>query len=43
MLHEAVHQVAGKKDADFGGSKALSDKIIQGCYPVLKGKLGGVG
>jgi hypothetical protein len=43
LLHEAVHQIAGKSDADFKGSKALSEKIIQGCYPILKGKLGGVG
>lgn len=43
LLHEAVHQVGGKGDALFKGSKALSEKIIQGCFPVLKGKLGGVG
>ena len=43
LLHEAVHQVGGKGDAVFRGSKALSEKIIQGCFPVLKGKLGGVG
>lgn len=43
VLHEAVHQVGGRGDTPFGGSKALSEKIIQKCYPVLKGKLGGVG
>lgn len=43
LLHEAVHQVGGKGDAIFGSSKALSEKIIEGCFPVLKGKLGGVG
>jgi hypothetical protein len=43
LLHEAVHQVAGKGDALFGTSKQLSEKIIEKCYPVLKGKLGGVG
>src|SRR6202521_3816261 len=43
LIHEAVHQVGGKGDAPFGGSKALSDKIIKGCFPVLAGKLGGVG
>ncbi len=42
LIHEAVH-VAGKGDAVFGGSKALSEKIIEKCEPVLKGKLGGVG
>jgi hypothetical protein len=43
LLHEAVHQFGMKGDAAFGGSKALSEKIIEGCYPALKGKLGGVG
>jgi hypothetical protein len=43
MLHEAVHQVGGKGDAPFGTSKKLSEKIIENCYPALKGKLGGVG
>jgi RHS repeat-associated protein len=43
MLHEAVHQVAGRGDARFGSSKQLSEKIIEKCYPVLKGKLRGVG
>jgi hypothetical protein len=43
LIHEAVHQVGGKGDSVFGGSKELSEKIIQGCFPVLKGKLGGVG
>jgi YD repeat-containing protein len=43
LLHEAVHQIGGKGDKLFGGSEKLSEKIVQGCYPVLKGKLGGVG
>lgn len=43
MMHESVHQVGGKGDAQFGSSKELSEKIIEKCYPVLKGKLGGVG
>jgi hypothetical protein len=43
MLHGSVHQVGGKGDAPFGSSKQLSEKIIEKCYPVLKGKLGGVG
>jgi hypothetical protein len=43
MMHESVHQVGGKVDAPFGSSKQLSEKIIEICYPVLKGKLGGVG
>jgi RHS repeat-associated protein len=43
LLHEAVHQFGGKGDSVFGGSKKLSELIIEGCAPVLKGKLGGVG
>jgi hypothetical protein len=43
LLHEAVHQLGGKGDALFDGSKSLSEKIIKNCYPILKGKLGGVG
>jgi YD repeat-containing protein len=43
MLHEAVHQIGGKGDPVFGSSKELSEKIIENCYPVLRGKLGGVG
>jgi hypothetical protein len=42
LIHEAVH-VGGKGDAVFGGSRKLSDKIIDNCYRGLKGKLGGVG
>ena len=42
MLHEAVHQVGGKGDLTFGSSKQLSGKIIENCYPGLKGKLGGM-
>jgi len=43
MLHESVHQIGQKGDAPFGSSKQLSEKIIEKCYPALKGKLGGVG
>jgi hypothetical protein len=43
LLHEVVHQIGAKGDAVFGGSKALSGLIIDNCFPVLKGKLGGVG
>jgi hypothetical protein len=43
MLHESVHQVGQKGNAPFGSSKQLSEKIIEKGYPVLKGKLGGVG
>ena len=43
MLQESVHEVGGKGDAPFGTSRQLSEKIIEKCYPVLKGKLGGVG
>lgn len=42
LIHEAVH-VAGKGDAIFGGSAKLSQKIIEKCAPLLKGKLGGIG
>jgi hypothetical protein len=43
LIHEAVHQIGKKGDGIFGGSRELSEKIIKGCYPILKGKLGGVG
>jgi hypothetical protein len=43
LIHEAVHAIGGKGDSVFGGSKKLSEKIINKCYPVLKGRLGGVG
>ena len=43
LIHEAVHQVGQTGDAPFGGSKKLSEKIIEKCFPVLRGKLGGVG
>src|SRR6266446_7753159 len=43
MMHESVHQVGGKGDAPFGSSKELSERIIEKCYPVLKGKLGSAG
>jgi hypothetical protein len=42
LLHEAVHQFGNKGDADFGGSKELTKKIIAGCFPVLAGKLGDI-
>lgn len=43
LIHEAVHQFGGKGDNDFGGSKALSNLIVDKCFPALKGQLGGVG
>jgi RHS repeat-associated protein len=44
LLHEAVHQIGKKGDAGFpGGSSGLSELIIAGCYPALKGQLGGIG
>lgn len=43
IMHEVVHLIGKKVDAQFGGSKRLSEKLINKCFPVLKGKLGGVG
>ncbi|MGH9948998.1 MAG: hypothetical protein ACRD6X_17645 [Pyrinomonadaceae bacterium] len=43
LIHEAVHAIGAKGDGVFGSSRDLSEKIIEKCYPVLKGKLGGVG
>jgi hypothetical protein len=41
MMHEAVH-LAGFGDAVFGGSKQLTNILIDNCYPVLKNYLGGL-
>jgi hypothetical protein len=35
LLHESVHQFGGKGDPDFGGSKKLSQKIAEKCFPAL--------
>jgi hypothetical protein len=41
MMHEAVH-LAGFDDAVFGGSKQLTNILIDNCYPVIKQNLGGL-
>lgn len=41
MIHEAVH-LLGFGDAHFGGSKNLTNLIIDKCFPVIKSKLGGL-
>ncbi|MEW6736238.1 MAG: hypothetical protein AB1489_33405 [Acidobacteriota bacterium] len=35
LIHESVHQFAGKSDEDFGGSDRLTALIIKGCAPNL--------
>lgn len=42
IMHESVHLVANKTDADFGGSKKLSELLVRKIFPVNLGKLGGV-
>lgn len=42
IMHESVHLVADKTDADFGGSKKLSQLLVEKIFPVNTGKLGGV-
>lgn len=42
IMHESVHLVANKTDADFGGSKKLSELLVRKIFPVNTGKLGGV-
>jgi RHS repeat-associated protein len=42
MIHEAVHLIGNLRDADFGGSKALTKLLVDNCYPIL-GKTGGLG
>jgi RHS repeat-associated protein len=41
IMHEAVH-LAGFGDNVFGGSKQLSNLLIDNCYPVIKSYLGGL-
>ena len=36
LIHEAVHQFGGKLDKDFGGSRQLTNKIAEKCFPALK-------
>lgn len=42
IMHESVHLVADKTDADFGGSKKLSQLLVEKIFPINTGKLGGV-
>lgn len=42
IMHESVHLIADKTDADFDGSKNLSKILVQKIFPVNAGKLGGV-
>jgi len=42
IMHEAVHLVGKKSDIDFKTSKNLSKILVDACFKVLKGKLGGV-
>jgi hypothetical protein len=41
MMHESIH-LAGFGDAVFGGSKQLTNILIDNCYPVIKQHLGGL-
>lgn len=41
IMHEAVH-LAGFGDTVFGGSKQLTNILIDNCYPIIKDKLGGL-
>ncbi len=36
LLHESVHQFGGKQDANFGGSRKLTDRLAEKCFPALK-------
>jgi RHS repeat-associated protein len=44
VLHEAVHLVTGLGDSAFGGSKQLTNLLVQNCFPALglPGALGGL-
>ena len=42
IMHESVHLVGNKTDDDFGGSKKLSELLVETFMPILKNKLGGV-
>ncbi|MEW6736353.1 MAG: hypothetical protein AB1489_33990 [Acidobacteriota bacterium] len=35
LIHEAVHLVANKRDAEFGGSRRLTELISRSCLPGL--------
>ena len=35
LIHESVHQFAGKGDHVFGGSRALTGKLVEKCLPGL--------
>jgi hypothetical protein len=41
MMHESIH-LAGFGDAVFGGSKQLTNILIDNCYPAVKQYLGGL-
>ena len=43
MMHEAVHSVGDKTDADFGGSQNLTQDLVSNCFPAIKGSLGNLG
>ena len=44
ILHEAVHLVGDLRDSDFGGSKQLTQKLVNNCFPAagVAGWLGGL-
>jgi len=42
IMHEAVHLVGNKTDDDFGGSRKLSELLVDTFMPVLRKNLGGV-
>ncbi|MEW5980483.1 MAG: RHS repeat-associated core domain-containing protein [Acidobacteriota bacterium] len=42
VAHESAHLAGGKTDDDFGGSKALTKKLIDDCYPILRDRMGGL-
>jgi hypothetical protein len=42
LMHEAVHAIGNLSDAQGGGSKNITQTIINNCIPVLAGKLGGL-
>jgi hypothetical protein len=36
LLHESVHQFGSKGDKEFGGSRKLSERIAEKCFPAIK-------
>jgi hypothetical protein len=43
LIHEAVHLLGSDfGDSKFGGSKALTNLIVDKCFTVLRGNLGGL-